>query len=493
MFTVVLVFGYFLLCVALAIFLDYRTKRNPIQETAEEYATGKKSMSLFMAFALMAGNVISGSYIIGNSASVIQYDIGYLWTFYAYIVGWALTCAYIPIYRAATYKYGCATLGEVFHRFYSHRVSICVSAMVFIACAGAVSAQMVIVASLLASLLGIQYGISVVITIAAMVLLALMGGMKGLARINILHIVVLIVSVAALFIAVMTTLHWNFGQVVAKLAPGGTFKLFGGSRSAVYIVGALAVQPFVTVVNALTITGTIGSKSAKKALIAQGMLPIFAIFFFAGVIMVACAGKFLWPGIDPGSAWYTIANSYGPVMGALASCGVLAASMSTAPSQIMLMSSSAMEVYASTCKSPLPEKRRMFLTKLLIIICGIGFQLLGLISNDIVSILSNAYTVWAVCGLTFTISLIWRRPNEKAMFFSILFGVITCVIWLIYGYVFGGKPFGIEITYAAFVVSIVTEVIITLVTTKRTPSDCYLRYREAKMEMKAAIARGEVV
>lgn len=491
--TVILVFGYFLFCIALAFFLDYRTKRKNAHETAEEYTTGKKSMNLFMAFALMAGNVISGSYIVGNSASVIQYDIGYLWTFYAYIIGWAITCAYIPIYRAATYKYGCATLGEVFEKFYSHRVSVCVSVMVFMAFAGAVSAQMVIVAGLLQSLLGINYGLSVALTIAAMVILALMGGMKGLARINMIHIIVLMISVVAMFIAVMTTIGWNFGQVVDELAPQGTFKLFGGSRSTVYIVGALAVQPFVTVVNALTIAGTIGSKTAKKAMLAQGMLPIFAVLFFGGVIIVACCGKFLWPDIEPSSAWYTIANYYGPVMGAVASCGVLAASMSTAPSQIMMMSSSAMEVYVSTSKRPIDEKRKMFLTKLLIIVCGVGFQLLGLISSDIVSILSNAYTVWAVCGLTFTIALLWKRPNEKAMFISILLGVITCGVWLVYGYIFGTTPFGIQITYAAAVVSIVTEVAVTLATSPRGPSESYLRYQAARQEMKAAAARGEEV
>ena len=40
----------------------------------------------------------------------------------------------------------------------------------------------------------------------------------------------------------------------------------------------------------------------------------------------------------------------------------------------------------------------MFLTKLLIVVFGILFQLLGLLSSDVVDILSNALTVRAVCG-----------------------------------------------------------------------------------------------
>lgn len=116
-------------------------------------------------------------------------------------------------------------------------------------------------------------------------------------------------------------------------------------------------------------------------------MPIFAIFFFGLVIIAACCGKFLWPDMDPGTAWYTIAGHYGPAMAALASCGVLAASMSTAPTYIMVMSSTAMELYTPLRKSPMSEKQKMFLTKLLIVVFGILFQLLGLLSSDVVDIL----------------------------------------------------------------------------------------------------------
>ena len=94
MLTIILVVGYFLFCVGMAFFLDYRTKKRKLNETAVEYSTGKNSMGLFMAFSLMCGNLISSSYIIGNSSAVIEHDIAYQWTFYGYIIGWALTCAY---------------------------------------------------------------------------------------------------------------------------------------------------------------------------------------------------------------------------------------------------------------------------------------------------------------------------------------------------------------------------------------------------------------
>ena len=494
MLTIILVVGYFLFCVGMAFFLDYRTKKRKLNETAVEYSAGKNSMGLFMAFSLMCGNLISSSYIIGNSSAVIEHDIAYQWTFYGYIIGWALTCAYIPIYRSICYKYGCSSLGEIFGKLFSKRVSVCVSVMIFVSFASAVSAQTVIVSNLLQSLLGIRSEVTMTVTIAAMILLALQGGMKGLARINMVHVVVLSVSVVAIFIAVMTSVGWDFGQVYRALEPQGTFKLIGGSRSNSYIIGTLAIQPFVTVVNALSISAAIGAKDAKTAQKAQSIMPIFAIFFFGLVIIAACCGKFLWPDMDPGTAWYTIAGHYGPAMAALASCGVLAASMSTAPTYIMVMSSTAMELYTPLRKSPMSEKQKMFLTKLLIVVFGILFQLLGLLSSDVVDILSNALTVRAVCGLTFTLFLLWKRPNEKSIFYSMVLGIIVCVVWIVYGYVFGTSPFGIQITYAGGIVALATQIIVTLVTTRSGErSDSYQLYKEARKEMKAAIAAGKRV
>ena len=91
MLTIILVVGYFLFCVGMAFFLDYRTKKRKLNETAVEYSTGKNSMGLFMAFSLMCGNLISSSYIIGNSSAVIEHDIAYQWTFYGYIIAGAPT------------------------------------------------------------------------------------------------------------------------------------------------------------------------------------------------------------------------------------------------------------------------------------------------------------------------------------------------------------------------------------------------------------------
>lgn len=72
--------------------------------------------------------------------------------------------------------------------------------------------------------------------------------------------------------------------------------------------------------------------------------------------------------------------------------------------------------------------------------------------------------------------------------------IIVCVVWIVYGYVFGTSPFGIQITYAGGIVALATQIIVTLVTTRSGErSDSYQLYKEARKEMKAAIAAGKRV
>ncbi len=92
--------------------------------------------------------------------------------------------------------------------------------------------------------------------------------------------------------------------------------------------------------------------------------------------------------------------------------------------------------------------------------------MLGLLSSDVVDILSNALTVRAVCGLTFTLFLLWKRPNEKSISTAWCWVSSYVLSGIVYGYVFGTSPFGIQITYAGGIVALATQIIVTLVTTR---------------------------
>ena len=220
-------------------------------------------------------------------------------------------------------------LGNLWKLHFSKRVSrLCVSHDL-LSFASAVSAQTVIVSNLLQSLLGIRSEVTMTVTIAAMILLALQGGMKGLARINMVHVVGISVSRCGNFYC-GNDLLWDgtSDKFTVRWSPRVPLSSLGSRSNS--IIGTLAIQPFVTVVNALSISAAIGARTPRPHRRLRIHHAYFAIFLLDWSSQLPAVARFLWPDMDPGTAWYTIAGHYGPAMAALASCGVLAASMSTA-------------------------------------------------------------------------------------------------------------------------------------------------------------------
>lgn len=489
--TTVLIVGYIIGIILLALALEIRAKRKQANRTAEEYATAKGKLGLFTTFGLMVGNIIGGAYMVGNVSAVYEHGISWLWTYYAYWIGWTAIILLIPFYRAAAYKYGAASLGEVFKVFFSPRIQFCVSLMILLAFIGGLAAGVNVLVGILSPLLGLS---KVTVTIIAIVLftgIALLGGMEGIARVNLVHTIVMVISFVTILICCLSALDGGYGKVVDTLDPS-VFSLFHGDRSMGYIVGTLLVQPFVCLVSAFSVVGTMGAKSTKVARNAQIMLSVWVAVFFISLIIIATCGMYLWPELEPASAWYSIAAKFGPVVAALASCGVLASSLSTYPGMIMMISSNLVnEIFPVVAKREIDEKKKLTVVRIGIVVSGICFNLLGLLSSDLVSIITNAYTVWASCGICLVLFLLWKRPSEKCMFAGMITGFIICVIWVAASFAMEGDLFGIPISYAAGIGTVVALVLSTLLTTKPGPSENYVKYKQSKIEMKAAIAAGE--
>lgn len=489
--TTVLIIGYVIGIVILALALEIRAKRKQENRTSQEYTTAKGKLGLWTTFGLMVGNIVGGAYMVGNVSAIYEHGISWLWTYYAYWIGWTAIILLIPFYRAAAYKYGASSLGEVFKVFFSPRIQFCVSLMILLAFIGGLAAGVNVLVGILSPLLGISKGVVTGIAIVLFTGIALLGGMQGIARVNLVHTIVMVISFITILICCLCALDGGYGKVVETLDPS-VFSLFHGDRSIGYIIGTVMVQPFVCLVSAFSVVGTMGAKSTRVARNAQIMLSVWVAIFFLSLTIIATCGMYLWPELEPASAWYSIAAKFGPVVAALASCGVLASSLSTYPGMIMMISSNLVnEIYPVVAKREIDEKKKLTIVRVVIVFSGVCFNLLGLLSSDLVSIITNAYTVWASCGICLVFFLLWKRPNEKCMFTGMITGIAICAIWVVAGFAMEGDLLGIPISYAAGGGTVIALVLSTLLTTKAGPSENYEKYRQAKKEMKAAIAAGE--
>lgn len=168
-------------------------------------------------------------------------------------------------------------------------------------------------------------------------------------------------------------------------------------------------------------------------------------------------------------------------VGGLFLCGILAAIMSTADSQLLVTSSAVAEdLFKGVFKKDAKDKTVLNLSRITVVIVSILAYLIALNPNSsVMGLVSNA---WAGFGAAFgpivVLSLYWNRVNLTGAIAGIVSGAATVMIWdylpIISAVNDQGKA--IRITLAAqtglyslaigFVISLVLIVIVSLITKK---------------------------
>ncbi|MCR4711814.1 MAG: hypothetical protein K5707_05890 [Clostridia bacterium] len=485
--TITLVALYFVLCIILGLFMEWWGKRKKETATAEGYTTARNTMTWLAVFGLILGNNISGTYILTFPNGVVNTNIGYIWPMIGYTIGYLLVIFFHRYYRSASFKYGASTIGQVFTSYFSARVAKVITITLFIAYGASAAAALGTFRVMFASLFGWGTGTSFVVTIALLVGLALLGGLGGLGRVNIVHVVFMLASPFIIGILAIRALPQGFGAAWSDFVAQGHATLTGGIYGPSYFLPMLLIQPFACFCSGLIITGAIGARSAKDGYIGQILMPTFTCILYAMLVIVGVCGMGLGIAAD-GSLWYNTAALFGPAATALACIGVLAGALSSSPPIFMMMGSTVVnEFILPMTKKQYTDKQKIRMTRIWIIICGIAFPSLGLLSTDLLMIISNAFSIWAVTGLALFLHLVWKRSDEKVMFWSMVIGAAVVTVWIFAGFfVPGGMLFGVPAQTMAFIVTVGVYVIMTLATCPPGKSENYLRYETAKREMLAA-------
>ncbi len=160
-----------------------------------------------------------------------------------------------------------------------------------------------------------------------------------------------------------------------------------------------------------------------------------------------------------------------PLIGGLFLCGILAAIMSTADSQLLVSASSVAEdIYKEVMNPNADDKKVLRISRYTVVVIAILAYLIALNPNSsIMGLVSNA---WAGLGSAFgpivLLSLFWKRTNLPGAVAGICAGALTVLVWdyvpLMAGQTIGAVTgiysllvgFGISLA-AIFVVSLMTK------------------------------------
>lgn len=157
-------------------------------------------------------------------------------------------------------------------------------------------------------------------------------------------------------------------------------------------------------------------------------------------------------------------------VGGIFLCGILAAIMSTADSQLLITASSASkDIYQGVINPKASDKKVLTISRVTVIVVAILAYIIALDPNSsIMGLVSNAWAgLGAAFGPTVVLSLFWKRTNMAGAVAGIISGGLTVLIWD-YIPLMGGQTLGtatgLYSLVVGFAVSLALIVIVSLCT-----------------------------
>lgn len=176
----------------------------------------------------------------------------------------------------------------------------------------------------------------------------------------------------------------------------------------------------------------------------------------------------------------TMKNMYPAFIAGIFLCAILAASMSTADSQLLAASSAvSQDIFKGLIKKDAEEKEVMIISRFTVFLIALIALLLSLNPNS--SIFNLVSFAWSGFGGTFgpliLLSLYWKRTTAPGAIAGLICGGITDVVWH-YIPASVAKIFGLYEILPAFIVCLVVTVIVSLLT--KPDADVVAKFEEYK-------------
>ncbi len=151
-------------------------------------------------------------------------------------------------------------------------------------------------------------------------------------------------------------------------------------------------------------------------------------------------------------------------------CGILAAIMSTADSQLLVSASAiAEDIYKGVIKKDADDKKVLTLSRVAIVVIAIVAYVIALDPDS--SVMTLVSDAWAGLGAAFgplvLMSLFWKRTNLPGAVAGLVSGALTVIIWDYIPFVAGatlGKTTGLYSLALGFPISLICIVIVSLAT-----------------------------
>jgi SSS family solute:Na+ symporter len=444
---------YFTLIFAISFYISRSNK------SIQDFLVAKRELGILAIIPMLFSELIAGSGTVGNSATAYRIGISSVWMNWGTAIGCLVTVLLVnKFYRVMSLR-GKMSVAESFASYFDDRtriVMMCITAIVYTII---FSLQPAAAAGILSPMLNVDSNTIIWFVGISFIAIAVLGGLKGIARVNFVHAIVMYLGlgfatfVVLRYIGGVSTLKAELPQNYFNLMEPGFFTVFA------WVFGTAVNVPAGSMV-AGVVFGAKSLKTANKGMIIASLLIIpFAVL----ISLLGMSAKASGLEIAANNAIFTITSHISPTIAGISSMAILAAILSTAPIMLMMVGGTiTRDLYKGIINKDATSKQQLIVTKVVIIVIGLLGIYLGLNTRSILGRLLGALQIRSVSGLILMIALYWPRVNNKSAFWSIAFGGIVAAVWF-----FAGNPYGIEPLWPSIIVAFAVLVPLTVMSKEK--------------------------
>ena len=461
-------------------------------KSTEDYFLGGRKLGGWVVALSAQASDMSGWLLMGLPGSVYALGTGQMWIavglFLGTVANWLIISGRLRRYTIVANN--SLTLPAYFeNRFHDKKrillgissVVIVIFFLVYTASAFASGGK------LFSTVFGCSYHVS--LTIGAVIILAytFMGGFMAVCTTDFVQGMLMLVALVTVPVVAFALMGGNVGAALEQTGVTAAnflnvMKNGENNFSAVEIISQLAWglgycgMPHILV-------RFMAVKNQKELNKSKGIAIVWVAISLAFAVVIGVLGRaYLYPtilGADGGSTEIVFIEMIKqvftvdirlPIFAGLFLCGILAAIMSTADSQLLVTASSMSEdIYKGIIKRDASEDKVMKVSRYTVLAVAVLAYLIAWDPNSsIMGLVSNAWAgLGAAFGPTVLMSLFWKRCNLQGAVAGIVSGGLTVIVWdyipLIGGATLGAAT-GLYSLAIGFLISIVLIIIVSLCT-----------------------------
>jgi len=419
-------------------------------KTVEGYFLAKRELSALPVACFMYAEYTAGAGTVGLMARAYRVGISAGWYTLAIAIGFILVGLIAASYYRRT---GAYTVPEVmFVRWNDVRIRSLAAIILVVVYVMIFIAQPPAFAAILGPMLGISLEVAAALSAILFMILALLGGLKGLSWMNVIHAFVLFFSIFAVVLAAISAVG-GFDEIVQRLPPT-YFRL--DQPDILTIVGTILATTFAVPAAAPIGAVLLGAKDERTAKLgafgaAFGLqIPAAIVFPLVGVI-----GAALYPGINPKEVIWAVSRGLGETWAGVASIGIVAALLSTAPALLLAAATMVSEDLYRTIRPHASEKERLTVARVTIVVAGLLGAIFGPAVKSILGVILDAFAVRAYLGLLILLGIVWKSIDRDSAFWSGVASFVASIVWLLMG-----KPYGLSVAFPSLGVGLLVLLVL---------------------------------